>query len=54
MRKDAVSCLWGFGTWGTRGVGGRQQWQTQDAAIDILDVVVVLIIFFEAKLVHAL
>jgi len=33
---------------------GRQQWQTRDAANDVLDVVAVLIIFFEDKLVHAL
>jgi len=37
----------------SRDVVCTQQWQTQDAANNVLDVVVVLVIF-EAKLVHAL
>jgi len=30
----------------SRDVGGRQQWQTRDAANNVLDVVAVLVIFF--------
>ena len=35
-------------------VSGKQQWQTQDAANIVFGVVAVLVIFFEAKLFHAL
>ena len=37
-----------------RDVGGRQQWQTQDAANNVHDIIAILVIFFDAKLVHAL